>query len=140
VSHLKRAQDKRRRITVTEGKIIAELTLYFWKRLYGPEYDQTLWRTTLKRTFPDKSLSRAAIASYLEQIYQSRNRLAHHEPILHKRFVDTMKAIYFVIEHLGAVTPSRTTALAKLLAADIADVNSRATDLHTRLDSFRVGP
>jgi hypothetical protein len=29
VSHLKRAQDRRRRITVTEGKIIAELTLYF---------------------------------------------------------------------------------------------------------------
>ena len=50
-SHLKRALDRRRHIPVTEGKVIAELTLYFWKRLYGPEYEQTLWRTTLKRTF-----------------------------------------------------------------------------------------
>ena len=86
VSHLKRAQDRRRHIVVTEGKVIAELTLYFWKRLYGPEYEQTLWRTTLKRTFPDKKLSRAEVAIHLENLYQSRNRLAHHEPVLHKRF------------------------------------------------------
>ena len=54
-SHLKRSKDRRKRINVSEGKVIAELTLYFWKRLYGPEYDQTLWRTTLKRTFPYKN-------------------------------------------------------------------------------------
>ena len=83
-SHSKRAKDRRKRIVVSEGKVIAELTLFFWKRLYGPEYEQTLWRTTLKRTFPHKALKRAAIAIQLEQIYQSRNRLAHHEPVLHK--------------------------------------------------------
>ena len=65
VSHLKRAKDRRRQLAVTEGKVIAELTLYFWKRLYGPEYEQSLWRTSLKRTFPDKALKRAEVAIQL---------------------------------------------------------------------------
>ena len=43
----------------------------FRKRLYGPEYEQTLWRTSLKRTFPDKKLSRAQVAVQLERLYQS---------------------------------------------------------------------
>lgn len=137
-SHLKRAQDRRKRIIVSEGKVIAELTLYFWKRLYGPEYEQSLWRTSLKRTFPHKKLSRAEVATYLEQIYQSRNRLAHHEPVLHKRFENTMKAIDFVLRHLETAPPSCATPLANLLASDIADVDARAAVLHARLDSFRI--
>lgn len=136
-SHLKRAKDRRKRIVVTEGKVIAEMTLYFWKRLYGPEYDQTLWRTTLKRTFPYKKLKRAEIAIHLEQIYQSRNRLAHHEPVLHKRFHDTVAAIEFVLENLEANTPSRDTPLAKLLQNDLAAVVTKADALHSRLDAYR---
>lgn len=137
-SHLRRAKDRRRHIVVTEGKVIAELTLYFWKRLYGPEYDQTLWRTTLKRTFPDKSLSRAAIAIQLEQLYQARNRLAHHEPVLHQRFADTMTAVEFITQRLGMTGPSANTPLATLLADDIAEVRAREAALRARLDAFRV--
>lgn len=136
-SHLKRAKDRRKRIVVTEGKVIAEMTLYFWKRLYGPDYDQTLWRTTLKRTFPYKKLKRAEIAIQLEQIYQSRNRLAHHEPVLHKRFDDTVAAIEFVLENLESNTPSRDTPLAKLLQNDLAAVIAKADALHSRLDAYR---
>jgi hypothetical protein len=92
-SHLDRAKDRRKQIHVSHDKVVSELTLYFWKRLYGPEYDQTLWRETLKRTFPYKKLARADIATKLEHIYQARNRIAHHEPVLHKRFYDTMNSI-----------------------------------------------
>lgn len=137
-SHLKRAKDRRRNIHVSTGKVVAELTFYFWKRLYGPEYEQTLWRTSLKRTFPDKSISRSIIATNLEQIYQSRNRLAHHEPVLHKRFTDTVAAIRFVVERLGAPVPSGSTPLAKLIEADLTTVNAAAAALHARLHSFRT--
>lgn len=140
LAHLKRAKDRRRHIPVTDGKVIAELTFYFWKRLYGPDYEQSLWRTTLKRTFPDKALSRATVADTLEQIYQSRNRLAHHEPVLHKRFTDAMTAIEFVTQRLGSRAPDPNTALAKLLAPDLADINAKATALHAKLASYRVGP
>jgi hypothetical protein len=139
-SHLKRSKDRRRHIAVTEGKIIAELTLYFWKRLYSPEYEQALWRTSLKKTFPNKRISRADVAIKLEQIYQSRNRLAHHEPVLHKRFSDTMEALNFMAQNLGASSSDRTPPLATLLADSISDINLRAQNLHARLDSFRKTP
>ncbi|MBV9051036.1 MAG: hypothetical protein JO196_01450 [Hyphomicrobiales bacterium] len=45
-SHLMRAQARRQHIVVTEGKVVAELTLYFWKRLYSSDYEQTLWKTS----------------------------------------------------------------------------------------------
>lgn len=137
-SHLDRSKDRRKQIVVSDGKIIAELTLYFWKRLYGPEYDQSLWRTSLKRTFPFKKLSRAEVAIQLEQIYQARNRLAHHEPVLHKRFTDTMQAINFVIQHLETAAPSGTTPLANLLTNDMTRVMAEATALHSRLNALRT--
>ena len=136
--HAKRAKDRRRRIQVTEGKVIAELTLYFWKRLYSPEYEQALWRTTLKRTFPDKKLTRAEVATNLEIIYQSRNRLAHPEPVLNNRFDDTLNAVAFVTQRLGQTTASASTPLAKMLRSDVEHVRSKADALHARLTSYRV--
>lgn len=137
-SHLQRAKNRRRHLTVTEGQVIAELTLYFWKRLYGPEYDQSLWRTTLKRTFPDKSLSRALVAVQLENFYQARNRLAHHEPVLHQRFANTMAAIVFITERLNTARPSANTPLAMLLSDDIAAVRASENALRNRLDAYRI--
>lgn len=136
-SHLKRAKDRRKRIDVPEGAVIAELMLYFWKRLYGPEYDQTLWRETLKRTFPCKKLRRADIAIQLEKIYQARNRLAHHEPVLRKRFEDAVAAIRFVVEHLETASPTPDTPLASLTKVDLLEVSQRATTLHAKLEAYR---
>lgn len=136
-SHLKRAVDRRRQIPVSDGKVIAETTLYFWKRLYSDDYEQTLWRTTLKKTFPNKMLKRAQVADKLEDVYQARNRLAHHEPVLHKRFQDTIAGIEFVAENLGATAPSKDTPLAKLIADDLQAIKDKAKVLHDRLASFR---
>ncbi len=137
-SHLRRAVLRRRQIPVSDGKVIAETTLYFWKRLYSPDYEQTLWRTTLKRTFPNKKVKRAQIAEKLEDIYQARNRLAHHEPVLHKRFRDTVAAIEFLVENMGVTTPSKDTPLAKLIAGDLEQVKEKAQRLHDRLVSFHA--
>jgi hypothetical protein len=136
--HSVRAKRRRSQIQVSDGKVIAEVTFYFWKRLFSPDYEQTLWRTTLKRVFPNKTLSRADVAAFLENIYQARNRLAHHEPVLHKRFRETMAAIEFVSENLLHATPTKTTPLANLIAGDLADVRAKAKALHDRLDSFRT--
>lgn len=136
-SHLKRAVRRREQIAVSDGKIIAETTLYFWKRLYSAHYEQTLWRTTLKKTFPNKKTKRAAVAERLEALYQSRNRLAHHEPVLHKRFEDCVASIAFVSENLGSETPSKATPLAKLIAPALQEVKDKADALHARLAAFR---
>jgi hypothetical protein len=137
-SHLKQVKDRRKHISVSEGNVIAELTLYFWKRLYGPEYEQSLWRTTLKRTFPNKTLTRARVAERLEHIYQSRNRLAHHEPVLHGRFNNAVSAIEFVIQNLEQKTSNPNSALSVLLANDIAEMRVQADALHARLASFQI--
>ena len=136
-SHLKRARDRRKRISVSTGKVVAELTLYFWKRLYGPEYDQTLWRPTLKRTFPNKKIKRADIATNLEKIYQVRNRLAHHEPVLHKRFDEAVAAIEYIAENLETPSTDKNTPLAKLIASELSLLKKQARDLHDTLEVFR---
>lgn len=138
-SHLQRSKDRRRQINVSDGKIVAEITLYFWKRLYGPEYEQTLWRTTLKKTFPNKKLKRASVADKLEVIYQTRNRLAHHEPVLHKRFTETISSIEFIAENLGSVVPSNGTPLYKLILNDLISIKEKYRKLHEKLNSFRSG-
>jgi hypothetical protein len=137
-SHLTRSKDRRKQIPVTNGKVVAELTFYFWKRLYGPEYEQSLWRTTLKKTFPFKKISRATVAINLELIYQTRNRLAHHEPVLRKRFEDTIRAIEFVVQHLEVQVPSIQSPLAKLLTNDMAEAKARHSALILKLDAFRI--
>lgn len=139
LSHAQRAAKRRDQIAVTEGSVVAELTFYFWKKLFGGDYEQALWRTTLKRIFPNKRLKRAQIAENLEAIYQTRNRLAHHEPVLHKRYNDAIRALTWVVENLGQVTPSTDTPLAKMIADEMVIVTAKAATLHARLDSFR-GP
>ena len=125
-------------IQVTDGKIIAELTFYIWKRLCGPDYEHTLWRPTLKKVFPNKQVKRADVADNLEIVYQSRNRLAHHEPVLHNRFDETIAAIKYVAQHLEARTPSDQTPLYRLIADDIATIEASAAKLHVELDAYRT--
>lgn len=137
LSHLNRAKARRDHIAVSDGQIIAELTFYVWKRLCGPDYEHTLWKPTLKRVFPNKKIKRAEIADHLENLYQARNRLAHHEPVLHGRFEGAVKAIRFVAEHLQADPPNDQTPLSRLISEDLATLKQQAKHLHEKLNSFR---
>lgn len=138
ISHAQRAKARRTHIPVSEGKVIAELTLHFWKRLYGPDYEQSLWKPTLKRTFPHKTLTRPNIASNLEVIYQARNRLAHHEPVLANRFNKTLKSVDFIVERLETESIGSQTPLAKLLKPDIELAKIAADNMTAKLAEFGV--
>ena len=135
--HSQRVRARQDRITISEGKLVAELTLNFWKRLYGPRYEHALWRPTLKRTFPNPDLARGQIAAQLEIIYQSRNRLAHHEPVLQNRFTETVRAICFVIRELQAHPDECDTPLSRLLRDDIDRVAQSGERLTARLGAFK---
>lgn len=135
--HTRRSKLRRAYLPVTDGKIIAELTFYIWKRLCGPDYEHTLWRPTLKKVFPNKRVKRSDVADNLEIVYQSRNRLAHHEPVLHNRFSDTIAAITYIAQHLEARTPSDQTPLYRLVADDIVAIEASAATLHAELDAHR---
>lgn len=137
LSHLQRVKDRRKHIPVTDGKVIAEVTLHFWKRLYGPDYEHSLWRPTLKRTFPDKSVKRSEVADHLENVYQARNRLAHHEPVLHARFTEAIASVKYITERLASPKTAPDTPLANLLADQIVEAEGLATLLHDKLAAYK---
>ncbi len=73
--------------------LVAALTFGFWVSLLGrgglssrpgrtkSNYEMTLWRPALSRTFPHARLARAAAHRQLDYLRTFRNRIAHHEPI-----------------------------------------------------------
>ena len=136
--HLERAKARRAKLHVSDGQIIAQLTFHMWKRLCGPDYEHSLWKPSLKRIFPYKKVKRSDVSQHLEVLYQVRNRLAHHEPVLHQRFCEAVMAIEFVIEHLHSNPPSAQTPLARLLSDDIVALKREADNLHADLETYRV--
>lgn len=101
LSHAAIVKQRQSQFVVSHGQILAQTTLGFWKRLYSSEYEATLWRPSLKKVFPDKSLRRSEISKNIETIYATRNRVAHHEPVYGQRLHDAMAAIDFIRNALG---------------------------------------
>lgn len=139
LSHEKVSKARQAAITVPMGQVVAQLTMYFWKRLFSADYEHALWKPALKRVFPDKSLTRAAVATQLEAIYQSRNRIAHHEPVYGRRLVQTEAAIDFVARHLGNRGHDGATPLEKLLELELNELKVRADAMRQRLAALQAG-
>ena len=69
----------------TPSQIVSTLSFGFWTALLGKDYED-LWRKALHQIAckPDgKRVSRKALSGPLTSIRKLRNRIAHHEPILH---------------------------------------------------------
>lgn len=75
------------------GHLVAELNLGFWTQLSYARYEQSIWRELFlqieARDFfpllPKINRKRKYISTRFHDIYQLRNRVFHHEPILPKR-------------------------------------------------------
>ncbi len=69
----------------TPGAIVAALTFGFWTAMLGKEYEN-IWQTDLHRIArraDGKGLRRKDFTRPLGPLRLLRNRVAHHEPILH---------------------------------------------------------
>jgi len=69
----------------TPGRIVASLTFGYWTAMLGKEYEN-LWQITMKdiaRREDGKGLRRKDFTRSLGAIRTLRNRLAHHETVLH---------------------------------------------------------
>jgi hypothetical protein len=78
-----KAQISRRHETLTPPKIIAELTLGFWVRLFNTEFERILWKD-LRLAFPlipKAERQRHKVSAPLNNFRNFRNRIFHHEPI-----------------------------------------------------------
>lgn len=125
MSHKNVVKRRQALIPVTHGQVIAQTTIAFWKRLFSSDYEDTLWRPSLKKVFPNKKLKRSDISSHLEVIYAVRNRVAHHEPVYGPRLVEVMRAIEFFRNSLGAKSADEETSFKKF---------SKVQDLRLKMD------
>ncbi|MGK2285501.1 Abi family protein [Pedomonas sp. V897] len=69
----------------TPEQVLATLSFGFWTALLGKDYED-IWRAALYRIArkPDgRRVSRKSLSAPLATIRKLRNRIAHHEPILH---------------------------------------------------------
>lgn len=102
------SQIARRKELVTSSKIVAELTLGFWVRLFNAEFERILWKD-LRRAFPwlpKKHRQRHNISAPLNNFRNFRNRIFHNEPIcwnfanLQQRHDEMIKVLYWINKNL----------------------------------------
>lgn len=70
---------------ITPGGIISHLTFGFWTMMFNKEHE-VLWQQTLHRISAHpagRGLRRKQFSTPLVRTRHLRNRIAHHEPILH---------------------------------------------------------
>lgn len=115
-------QEAERKLTksgkrITPARMVSQLTFGFWTSLIGPSYEKTLWVPYLHRSFPNAvqkiplstaelktvKIPRRKIAERVDRIKTLRNRIAHHEAILH---LATEKMYYQILEAIGWVCPT----------------------------------
>ena len=76
-------QITKRKELITPSKIVAELTLGFWVRLFNAEFERILWKD-LRRAFPyllKVHRQRKNVSAPLNNFRNLRNRIFHNEPI-----------------------------------------------------------
>lgn len=135
LEHEYRVDARQKAIAVRSGQVITQLTMYFWKRLFSRDYEQTLWKPALKPIFPNKRIDRSAVAVQLERIYQTRNRVAHHEPVNGHRLLDTLNAVNFLASNRGTAGSDGRTALHKVLRSEHAALENQAHVLQLRIET-----
>jgi len=98
VDEAKRSIENRRE-TITQSRIVAELTFGFWVRLFSASYDKTLWGRSLRKITPLR-IDRRAVYGRLKDMKTLRNRIAHHNRIIgHPKTVATQ--YHDLIETIG---------------------------------------
>ncbi len=138
ITHAARSKRRQSAIVATHGQIVAQLTLFFWKRLFSADYETTLWKPILRPIFPNKEVKRAQVAVHLEALYEVRNRIAHHEPIHGARLSKALLAIKFVVENLECPVPDGTSVLARLLDRNRGELAREVALLETLIAGCRA--
>lgn len=97
----------------TAGRIVAGLSFSFWTAMFSPAYED-LWRAALHRIAlrsGGKGLTRKAFSKPLTPIRLLRNRVAHHEPILHWTLPRHHRNMLELTSWLSPVVHSWTTSI-----------------------------
>lgn len=83
-------------------RIVAELSLGFWVKLFANSYEKQLWVPHLSKCFPAR-LSRKALHDRLSRMKELRNRIAHHETLIRRNVAQDYKEL---LESIGWISPT----------------------------------
>lgn len=118
-----RATQRGRRAEV-HGRVVAELSLGFWRYLVESRYLTALWIPATHRAFPDGDpdlrTRQKEVAFRMQQLNFVRNRAAHHEPI-HSR--DLGRDLQFALDLAAWISPAAgswvkaTTSLPSIISS-----------------------
>lgn len=93
---------QRNGITITDGKMIAELNFGFWTTLLEENHYKTLiWRRIFNDVFPYYPLTTSiddaidSISIEINKIRAFRNRIFHYEPIINRNDLDNVRSNIF---------------------------------------------
>lgn len=90
-----------RKAAPTEGHVIAELNLGFWRFLLARRYHATLWRTAVSHAFPClRPKDRGAVEQPVIRLHKLRNRVAHLEPLLREDLLARRQDMLTVIGYI----------------------------------------
>lgn len=87
----------------TTGKVVAELKVAFWEKVFTVGQDARLWVPHMHLAFPGINsaipipTARANAFDALEKIRKLRNRIAHHEPIFARNIAEDYARIHEAI-------------------------------------------
>jgi hypothetical protein len=84
----------------TPGKVVAELSLGFWRYLLARRYSATLW-PAIVHAFPHRPRrgdAQRTLESHVIDLHQLRNRIAHHEPLINVPLTDRLRSLEFVLD------------------------------------------
>lgn len=103
-------------LKASPGRLLAELTLGFWRYLLTSDYEQSLWRSALHRAFPRSGRARRSkVHRPIMYLHELRNR----EPIVHRTlqrdFDDVLKVTGWICPHAQAWI-RETSAVPQVLA------------------------
>ncbi len=83
-------------LTPLMDQVIADLTMGFWTSLLAKQYEVPFgWATRIRIAFPNlpATAGRSNIAIAMSELRDLRNRVAHHEPILHLKLTEKYNKI-----------------------------------------------
>lgn len=94
-----------RKISVTQGQIVANLSFGFWHGMIRKRYNPMIWSKELRRAFPflPKDQGRDRISENSARALILRNRIFHHEPLVRGR--DLMGDYSAIIKVLSWISP-----------------------------------
>ena len=103
---------------IVASRMIPELNFGFWVSILSPRYDTRLWVPALRKAFPNrpKGEDRKAVHKAINAVRRLRNRVAHHEPILHRKLDEDHELILKLILWCCPKTSAWVGSLSRLPA------------------------